>query len=183
MDSLSLQLCTTTQLMNRRQSQQVGTIWGNGRTRGAGKNSWAQAMTCSVTSILWFLPLSLFPTSVKWVEEYLTKWGFYERVYSTSFSFQCIEGDQEMMVPISSPWPRFWELRMAPLRTCLVLRVYVRLPRRCPQWLPTATSRPREGHKAGSQPNRGKNPTLWFPLPLRVWRSAGLARMAEEALG
>lgn len=41
----------------------------------------------------------------------------------------------------------------------------------------------REGHKADSWQNGGKKPTPWPPLPFRAWSSAGLAEMAEEALG
>lgn len=55
MDSLSFQRPTTTLPMNQRQSQQVGATWENGnggRARGASKDSWAQALTCPVTSPL-----------------------------------------------------------------------------------------------------------------------------------
>lgn len=55
MDSLSFQLPTTTPPMNQRQSRQVGATredGSGGRTRGASKDSWAQALTCPVTSAL-----------------------------------------------------------------------------------------------------------------------------------
>lgn len=102
-----LQLCTTTQLMNQRQSQQVGTIWGNGRTGGAGKNSWAQGsdMLCDLNPVI--SPSEPISNICQMGWKNTSQSEDFMRACIALLSFQCIEGDQEMMVPIPSPQPWF----------------------------------------------------------------------------